>query len=94
VGANDAMKPHRAVGEFFAMSLDTLIATPRRPFAWREFWLQAWLVARMSILPILMLSIPFTVLLVLPFNILLIEFGAADYSGTGAALGAPRSARS
>jgi phospholipid/cholesterol/gamma-HCH transport system permease protein len=34
-----------------------------------------------------MLALPFTVLLVFTFNILLIEFGAADYSGTGAAYG-------
>src|SRR5262249_11458585 len=36
----------------------------------------------------IMLSIPFTVLTVFVLNILLIEFGAADYSGTGTALGA------
>lgn len=81
-------KPVRAVGDFFAMALDTLILTPRRPFAWREFLLQTWFIARVSILPTLMLSIPFTVLTVFTLNILLVEFGAADYSGTGAALGA------
>ena len=57
------------------------------PFAWREFLTQSWFVARVSLLPTLMLSIPFTVLLVFTFNILLIEFGAGDYSGTGAAYG-------
>ena len=44
-------------------------------------------VARVSLLPALMLALPFTVLLVFTFNIVLIEFGAADYSGTGAAFG-------
>jgi hypothetical protein len=34
-----------------------------------------------------MLAIPFTVLVVFTFNILLVEFGAADYSGVGAAEG-------
>ena len=43
--------------------------------------------ARVSVLPALMLTMPFTVLLVFTFNILLIEFGAADFSGTGAAIG-------
>ncbi len=56
------------------------------PFAWREFLLQTWFVARVSILPTLVLSIPFTVLEVFTFNVLLREFGAADFSGTGAAL--------
>ncbi len=83
-----ALKPARRLGEFFAMSLDTLLLIPRRPFAWREFILQSWFLARVSLVPTLMLSIPFTVLLVFTFNILLIEFGGADYSGTGAALGA------
>jgi len=80
-------KPVRALGNFFAMALDTLMLIPRRPFAVREFWLQSWFVARVSLLPTLMLAIPFTVLLIFTFNILLVEFGAADYSGTGAAYG-------
>jgi phospholipid/cholesterol/gamma-HCH transport system permease protein len=80
-------KPVRALGGFYAMALDTLLLIPRRPFAWREFLLQSWFVARVSMLPTVMLAIPFTVLLVFTFNILLVEFGAADYSGTGAAYG-------
>lgn len=80
-------KPFRGVGGFFAMSLDTFVLMFKPPFAWREFLTQSWFVARVSLLPTLMLSIPFTVLLVFTFNILLIEFGAADYSGTGAAYG-------
>lgn len=83
-----AAKPVDAAGDFFAMVLDTLVAMWRPPFAWREFLLQSWFVARVSILPTLLLSIPFTVLLVFTFNVLLVEFGAADFSGTGAAFGA------
>jgi phospholipid/cholesterol/gamma-HCH transport system permease protein len=70
------------------MSLDTFVQMFRPPFAWREFLLQTWFVARVSIAPTLMLSIPFTVLTVFTINILLVEIGAADFSGTGAALGA------
>lgn len=85
---SDALaKPVRGIGGFFGMALDTLVLIPRRPFAWREFLHQSWFVARVSLLPTLMLALPFTVLLVFTFNILLIEFGAADYSGTGAAYG-------
>ncbi|OKH63840.1 ABC transporter permease [Mycolicibacterium obuense] len=78
----------RAIGGFFAMTLDTAVMTFKRPFAWREFILQTWFVARVSMLPTLMLTIPFTVLTVFTFNVLLAEFGAADFSGTGAAFGA------
>ena len=82
------------VGGFFAMALDTFVTIPRRPFAWREFWLQCWFIARVSVLPTLMLAIPFTVLTVFTLNVLLVEFGAADFSGTGAASRWRRSARS
>lgn len=78
-------KPLQGVGGFFAMALDTLMLMPRRPFAWREFVIQAWFVARVSLLPTVMLAIPYTVVVVFTFNILLLEFGAADYCGTTAA---------
>ncbi|MEH3139391.1 MAG: ABC transporter permease [Mycobacterium kyogaense] len=87
LSSTKAGKPLGAIGDFFAMSLDVLVLLFRPPFAWREFVLQAWFVARVSLIPTLMLAIPFTVLLVFTFNILLVEFGAADYSGTGAAYG-------
>jgi phospholipid/cholesterol/gamma-HCH transport system permease protein len=82
---DSAAKPVRAIGDFFAMALDTFVLMFRSPFAWREFLLQSWFVARVSIFPTLMLTIPFTVLTVFTLNILLIEFGAADLSGSGAA---------
>jgi phospholipid/cholesterol/gamma-HCH transport system permease protein len=70
------------------MAMDTIVTIPRRPFAWQEFLRQSWFVARVSLLPTLMLALPFMVLLVFTFNILLLEFGAADFSGAGAAYGA------
>ena len=78
VSASVVAKPFGAVGGFYAMALDTLVTIPRRPFAWREFLLQTWFVARVSILPTVMLAIPFAVLMVFTFNAMLIEFGAAD----------------
>jgi phospholipid/cholesterol/gamma-HCH transport system permease protein len=82
-----AAKPVLALGNFFAMALDTFTLVPRRPFAWREFLLQCWFVARVSLLPTMLLAIPLDVLLIFTFNILIMDFGAADYSGTGAAWG-------
>src|ERR1700682_1469100 len=80
-------KPVRAMGGFFAMSLDTFVQMFKPPFAWREYLLQSWFVARVSVLPALMLTMPYSVLLVFTFNVLLTEFGASDFSGTGAAIG-------
>lgn len=85
--ADFATKPVKAFGGFIAMSLDTLVGIFKPPFAWREYLLQTWFVARVSVLPALMLTLPYSVLLVFTFNVLLSEFGAADFSGTGAAIG-------
>jgi phospholipid/cholesterol/gamma-HCH transport system permease protein len=81
-------KPVRSLGDFFAMCLDVVVFMFKPPWAWREFLLQTWFIARVSLVPTVMLSIPFTVLTTFTINILLVEIGAADFSGTGAALGA------
>ena len=52
-------KPMRAFGGFFSMALDTFAVMFRPPFAWREFISQSWFVARVSIIPTLMLTIPY-----------------------------------
>ncbi|TMS51206.1 ABC transporter permease [Mycobacterium sp. DBP42] len=80
-------KPARAFGSFFALSLDILIQTVRPPFAWREFILQVWFIARVSTLPALLLTIPFSVMVALHLNVLLMDIGAADLSGAGAGWG-------
>ncbi|WP_068270152.1 MlaE family ABC transporter permease [Aldersonia kunmingensis] len=79
--------PLRAVGGFFDITADTARASLRRPFQGREFIDQSWFVARVSIIPTLLVAIPFTVLVSFTINILLREIGAADLSGAGAALG-------
>lgn len=87
VSAPSVAKPVRSIGEFFAMALDTFVQMFRPPWAWREFILQTWFVARVALMPTILLSIPFTVLTTFTINVLLVEIGAADFSGTGAALG-------
>jgi phospholipid/cholesterol/gamma-HCH transport system permease protein len=80
--------PLQLVGGFFRMCVLTGKAIFRRPFQWRELILQSWFIMRVTLVPIIMVSIPLTVLLVFTLNILLAQFGAADISGAGAALGA------
>ncbi|RRQ29058.1 ABC transporter permease [Rhodococcus sp. Eu-32] len=80
--------PLRAVGAFFDMSWYTLRAVFSRPFQRQEFVDQAWFVARVSMVPTVLVAVPFTVLVSFTINILLREIGAADLSGAGAALGA------
>ena len=78
-------KPMQAVGGLFAMSADAIKFVFRRPFQWREFLEQSWFVARVAMLPTLLVAIPFTVLVSFTLNILLRELGAADLSGAGIA---------
>src|ERR1700704_5676560 len=54
--------PARAVGGFVEMSLDTFVKIFRRPFQFREFLEQTWMIARVSLIPTLLVAIPFTVL--------------------------------
>jgi phospholipid/cholesterol/gamma-HCH transport system permease protein len=75
-----------AMGGFFVLTAETFAAIWRRPFAWRELLEQIWFVQRVAIFPTIMLSIPYTVLIVFVLNILLVEIGAGDLSGAGAAL--------
>jgi phospholipid/cholesterol/gamma-HCH transport system permease protein len=84
----DVAKPLRSVGDFFAMSMDTVVQMFKPNFPFREFVLQTWFVARVSVVPLIMMAIPFVVLTAFVLNLLLIEIGAADASGAGAALGA------
>ena len=79
-------KPAMAVGDFVVLSGETLAGIFRRPFAWRELLEQIWFVARVSIVPTIMLSMPYTVLIVFTLNVVLLEVGAGDLSGAGAAL--------
>lgn len=78
--------PLTLVGGFFQMCLLTGKALFRFPFQWREFILQCWFLIRVAILPTMAVSVPVTVLSIFTFNILLIQVGAADLSGAGAAI--------
>ncbi len=79
-------KPVREVGAFYALTLDTVVQMVRPPFAWREFVHQAWFVARVSIVPTILIAIPWSAFIIFILNILLVEIGAADVSGAAASL--------
>ncbi|MCU1647882.1 MAG: putative phospholipid transporter permease protein MlaE [Nocardia sp.] len=85
---NDVLAvPLRAVGGFFELAGAVARASVRRPFQRREFIDQSWFIARVSLVPTLLVAIPFTVLVIFTLNILLREIGAADLSGAAAAFG-------
>lgn len=75
-------------GEFFTLCADTARASFRRPVQVAEFGAQCLAIIRVSLLPTVMMAIPFTVLVVFTLNSLLGEIGARDLSGAGAGFGA------
>jgi phospholipid/cholesterol/gamma-HCH transport system permease protein len=80
--------PLRGLGEFYKMAADVAVGLVRTRFQVQEFLEQSWMIARVSIVPTILVAVPFTVLVSFTLNILLREIGAADLSGAGAALGA------
>lgn len=68
------------------MSLDTLVQFAHPPYAWREFIHQSWFVARVSLVPSILLAGVFNAFVMFLLNVLILELGAADASGAGASL--------
>ena len=84
VATNTLAKPLKEIGSFFALSLDCFVQFARPPFAWREFIHQSWFVARVSLVPALLLGGVFNAFVIFILDVLLFEIGAADASGAGA----------
>ncbi|MEN3309049.1 MAG: phospholipid/cholesterol/gamma-HCH transport system permease protein [Micromonosporaceae bacterium] len=82
----------RGSGEFFAFSLDTLRAVPRRPFQVREFVAQAWFISSVSILPAALVSIPFGAVIALQLGSLVRQLGAQSFTGAASVLAVVREA--
>jgi len=55
------------MGDFFVLAARPF-GDVSPPFAWRELLDQIWFVARFSIVPTIVLSIPYTVLIVFTLN--------------------------
>jgi phospholipid/cholesterol/gamma-HCH transport system permease protein len=85
-----------AVGALSAMLLDaswsTGSAIARRRFAWQEFVDQAWFLISVSVIPTLLIAIPFGVVLVLEVGGLATSIGANSFVGAVDAIGTVREA--
>lgn len=77
-------------GKFYQLALSTLRQLPRRPFQFKEMFEQAWFIVSVSIIPTIMMAIPFCVIVVFQLNQLLTQMGATDLSGAGAGLAVVR----
>ena len=74
----------RAVGSFYATSIETFRYLFSSRFQFKEFLARACFIASISVMPALLMSIPFCMMFVYEINILLTEIGAVDLSGAGA----------
>jgi ABC transport permease subunit len=75
-----------ATGDLFALCLDTLAATARRPFALREAIEQFWFVVRVSWIPAMLVSIPFGAVIALQLGTLTVQIGAQSFTGAASVL--------
>jgi phospholipid/cholesterol/gamma-HCH transport system permease protein len=76
----------RRVGGFFSLVGDSFGAMLHRPFPFQEVLEQTIFIARVSMLPVVFVTIPFTVVVQFFLGQLLGEIGAVDLAGAGAGL--------
>lgn len=79
--------PRRVIlgaGDFFYFLADTVRALFKLPFRVREFLEQTSFLAGVSIVPTILVTIPFCIIAVFLLNQLLIEIGAIDLAGAAA----------
>jgi phospholipid/cholesterol/gamma-HCH transport system permease protein len=79
-----------AIGAFYAFVVDTFRKMFTTRFRFREFVSQTWFVITVSFGPALLVSIPFCVIIIFQVNQLLIQIGAVDLAGAGAAVAVVR----
>jgi phospholipid/cholesterol/gamma-HCH transport system permease protein len=86
----------RSFGALIALVLDTIIATvdaiAHRRFSYAEFFEQAWFLVSVSLLPTLLIALPFGLVLVLEVGSLSNSIGAPSFVGAVDAVGTVREA--
>ena len=79
-------------GNLFALSLDIIRNLFKRPFQTKEFIQQSWFVASVTILPTMLVAIPFGAVLALQLGNLTRQVGAQSFTGAVSVLGIIREA--
>ncbi len=82
----------REPGRFFALVLDTFRAMFQRPFQWREFIQQSWFIVSVTVIPTMLVAIPFGGILSLQVGGLIRQLGAQSYTGATAVVAIVREA--
>ncbi|MFS3129376.1 MlaE family ABC transporter permease [Nocardioides sp. Bht2] len=74
------------VGDLFALALDTIRETFKRPFAARETLEQFWFVVSVSWIPAMLVAIPFGAVIALQLGTLTVQIGAQSFTGAASVL--------
>src|SRR3954467_1221909 len=85
-------RPMKPVGEMFALFMDTVRYSFQRPFQTREFIDQAWFVASVTIVPTMLVAIPFGAVIALQIGQLTAQLGAQSFTGATSVLAIVREA--
>jgi phospholipid/cholesterol/gamma-HCH transport system permease protein len=81
-----AAGPLRQTGKLFALAASVIALTFRRPFQTREFVEQFWFIASVTILPSMLVSIPFGAVITLQVGSLTTQLGAESFTGAASVL--------
>jgi phospholipid/cholesterol/gamma-HCH transport system permease protein len=82
----------RQSGRLFALFLDVGRMMFKRPFQMREFIQQSWFIASVTILPTMLVSIPFGAVIALQLGTLARQIGAQSFTGAASVLAIIREA--
>jgi len=82
----------RGPGEIAAMIVEVTKRLPKRPFQWREFVEQAWFITSVTLMPTILVSIPFGAVISLQVGNLTGQLGAQSFAGASAVLAVVREA--
>ena len=82
----------RQSGRLFALFLDVGRMTFKRPFQMREFIQQAWFIASVTVLPTMLVTIPFGAVIALQLGTLSRQIGAQSFTGAASVLAIIREA--
>jgi phospholipid/cholesterol/gamma-HCH transport system permease protein len=74
------------VGKLFALALEVVRLTFKRPFQVRELIEQFWFVASVSVLPAALVAIPFGAVIALQLGSLTVQIGAQSFTGAASVL--------
>jgi phospholipid/cholesterol/gamma-HCH transport system permease protein len=81
-------------GAMIVLALETALALvediPRRRFSWSEFMFQAWFMTRVSLLPTVLVAIPFGVIVSVQVGGVAQQIGAVSFSGAVNGIGVLR----